>query len=617
MKLFPRTPSPRAVHRQRRVPRLPHQSRHRKKITKPVVDQTAQVIIFCYHRLVDKIHTPWTEITPAAFEAQMKALKDRGITVIPMQDLLAWKRSEKNIPPRCAVVTFDDGWKSQYEVAWPIMKKYGYPFTMFIYTEGVRGGTLGGGEAITWEQLADMRDNGIDIEAHSATHQDLREGHNIMLVSGGKRTKTKLTGPQYEQWMQNEVVGSKQLLEQRLGIKVNCFAVPFGSYNEHVKDIARGAGYEAMFTVYGQPITFTSPLDSIGRYAIEANKPKVFEDALKMIGTSSGGAAAVAEVGAKDLATQPADGETVRTALPLIKANLSGVGQIEPGSVQMRVSGLGVVPANYDPKTGTVSYQVTQKLRDKSCTVIVSAKSEGKKVEAHWTFGIEEGATGGGTSGKASSDAKKISASPSSVRRGLLEKAPVLRRRNTFRSCFHNSATSFRIFSKSCAGTALSAKPNVDAALRQVRLALLEADVDFQVARRFIARVKEKALGETVLRSITPGQQIVKIFHDELTALLGGDSAPLRSRRQGPHPDGWSERVRQDDFLGEAGGFFKKTGHFPILVPCDLQRPAAIEQLVTLGKQIDVPVHAPEPNEKNVQRAVAAAVRSARHARRD
>ncbi len=366
------------------------------KITKPVVDQTAQVIIFCYHRLVDKIRYPGTEITPAAFEEQMKKLKDSGITVISMQDLLAWKRGEKNIPPRSAIVTFDDGWKSQYEVAWPIMKKYGYPFTMFIYTEGVRGGSLGGGEAITWEQLADMRDNGVDIEGHSATHQDLREGHTIMIANpGGKRTRTKLTGDQYEQWMQNEVVGSKQLLEQRLGIKVNCFAVPFGNYNEHVKEIARKSGYEAMFTVYGQPITFTSPMDSIGRYAIEATKPKVFDDAIKMIATSSGGGTAVAEVGAKDLATQPADGETVRTALPLIKANLSALGAIEPGSVQMRVSGLGVVPASFDPKSGTVSYQVTQKLHEKSCSVIISAKSEGKKVEAHWTFGIEEGAAGG------------------------------------------------------------------------------------------------------------------------------------------------------------------------------------------------------------------------------
>jgi peptidoglycan/xylan/chitin deacetylase (PgdA/CDA1 family) len=365
------------------------------KINKPVVDQTAQVIIFCYHRLVDKIRFPGTEITPAAFEAEMKELKDHAITVIPMQDLLAWKRGEKSIPPRCAVISFDDGWKSQYEVAWPILKKFGYPFTMFIYTEGVRGGALGGGEAITWEQLADMRDNGVDIQAHSATHQDLREGHNIMLISsGGKRARAKLTGPQYQQWVQNEVVGSKQLLEQRLGIKVNCFAVPFGNYNENVKELARNAGYEAMFTVYGQPITFTSPMDSIGRYAIEANKPKVFGDAVKMIGAPTSGGVAVAEVGAKDLSTQPADGDTVRTALPLIKANLSGVGQIDPSSVQMRVSGLGVVPASFDPKTGTVSYQVTQKLRDKSCTVIVSAKSEGKKVEAHWTFGIEQAASG-------------------------------------------------------------------------------------------------------------------------------------------------------------------------------------------------------------------------------
>jgi len=363
------------------------------KVKKPVVDQTAQTLIFCYHRLVDKVRYPGTEITPAAFEAQMKELKDKGITVISMQDLLAWKRGEKNIPPRCAVVTFDDGWKSQYEVGWPIMKKYGYPFTLFIYTEGVRGGTLGGGEAITWEQLANMRDNGVDIQAHTATHQDLREGHMVMVIEpGGKRTRKKLTGADYEKWVQNEVVGCKELLEQRLGIKVNCFAVPFGNYNEHVKELARNAGYEAMFTVYGQPITFTSPMDSIGRYAIEANKPKVFADAVSMIGASTGGGTAVAEVGPKDLTTQPADGSTVRTATPLIKANLSSIGQIEPGSVQMRVSGLGLVPVNFDPKTGIVSYQVPQKLRDKSCTVIVSAKSEGKKVETHWTFGIEEGA---------------------------------------------------------------------------------------------------------------------------------------------------------------------------------------------------------------------------------
>jgi len=355
------------------------------KITKPVVDQTAQVLVFGWHRFVDKVRRPDTEITPQDFEKQMQELKDRGITVIGMQDLLAWKRGEKNIPPRCAVLTLDDGWKSQYEVGWPILKKFGYPFTLFIYTEGVRGGHFGGGEAMTWEMLSEMRDAGVDIEAHSATHQDLRKPYD-------KVAKKRLSPPEYEQWLQNEIVGSKQLLEQKLGIKVNCFAVPYGFYNEHIKEVCRNAGYEAIFTVYGQPITFNAPADSLGRYLMEANKPKVFTDAVKLIGTSAGGAVAVAEVGPANLSTQPADGETVRTALPLIKANLSRIGVIDPGSVQMRVSGLGIVPASYDPKTGTVAYQVTQKLRDKSCTVILSVKSEGKKVEAHWTFGIDEGA---------------------------------------------------------------------------------------------------------------------------------------------------------------------------------------------------------------------------------
>ena len=79
---------------------------------------------------------------------------------------------------------------------------------------------------------------------------------------------------------------------------------------------------------------------------------------------------------------------------------------------------------------------------------------------------------------------------------------------------------------KDLRGHGTISETNIDSALRQVRLALLEADVDFQVAKKIIAGVKEKALGEAVLRSITPGQQIVKIFHEELTALLGGDAAP-------------------------------------------------------------------------------------------
>ena len=161
---------------------------------------------------------------------------------------------------------------------------------------------------------------------------------------------------------------------------------------------------------------------------------------------------------------------------------------------------------------------------------------------------------------------------------------------------------------KDLRGHGVISEANVDAALRQVRMALLEADVDFQVARKFIARVKEKALGESVLRSITPGQQIIKIFHDELTVLLGGDAEPLRSEDQtrilivGLNGSGKTTSAAKLALL------LKKQGRMPLLVACDLQRPAAIEQLATLGNQIDVPVHIPNPGEKDVQRVAAAAL---------
>ncbi|PYI45475.1 MAG: signal recognition particle protein, partial [Verrucomicrobia bacterium] len=161
---------------------------------------------------------------------------------------------------------------------------------------------------------------------------------------------------------------------------------------------------------------------------------------------------------------------------------------------------------------------------------------------------------------------------------------------------------------KDLRGHGVISESNIDAALRQVRMALLEADVDFQVARKFIARVKQKALGETVFRSIAPGQQIVKIFHGELVVLLGGDAEPLHLEDKarilivGLNGSGKTTSAAKLALL------LKKQARMPLLVACDLQRPAAIEQLATLGRQIDVPVHIPDPGEKNVQRVAAAAL---------
>ena len=161
---------------------------------------------------------------------------------------------------------------------------------------------------------------------------------------------------------------------------------------------------------------------------------------------------------------------------------------------------------------------------------------------------------------------------------------------------------------KDLRGHGTISESNVDSAMRQVRLALVEADVDFQVAKNFIARVNEKALGETVLRSITPGQQIVKIFYDELTVLLGGAAAPLDLNKPGRILIVGLNGSGKTTSSAKLARLLKKQGRGPVLIACDLQRPAAIEQLATLGKQIDVPVFVPDPNEKNVKRAAAAAI---------
>jgi signal recognition particle subunit SRP54 len=144
---------------------------------------------------------------------------------------------------------------------------------------------------------------------------------------------------------------------------------------------------------------------------------------------------------------------------------------------------------------------------------------------------------------------------------------------------------------------------NVNDAMRQVRLALLEADVHFQVAKDLIARIKTKALGQEVLRSITPGQQIVKIFHDELTALLGGDAAPLNLDPPARILMVGLNGAGKTTSSAKLARLLKKEGRSPVLIACDLQRPAAIDQLVTLAGQIGVPVFRPQPGETDVVKA--------------
>ncbi len=149
---------------------------------------------------------------------------------------------------------------------------------------------------------------------------------------------------------------------------------------------------------------------------------------------------------------------------------------------------------------------------------------------------------------------------------------------------------------------------NIADALKEIRLALLEADVEYGVAREFIARVKEKAMGTEVIRSIKPGEQIVKIFRDEIAALLGGGVAPLDLTDPARILIVGLNGAGKTTTSAKLALRLKQEGRRPLLAACDLARPAAVNQLAALAKQIDVPVYTPSPGEKDVVRAAREAL---------
>jgi len=160
---------------------------------------------------------------------------------------------------------------------------------------------------------------------------------------------------------------------------------------------------------------------------------------------------------------------------------------------------------------------------------------------------------------------------------------------------------------KKLRGQSRISEANVSDAMQDIRMALLEADVDFQVARELVEAVKTQAIGTEVLRSVSPGQQIVKTFHDELVKILGTATAlnldpPQRILMTGLNGAG------KTTTSAKLAAWLKKQGRRPLLLALDLYRPAAVQQLQVLGQQLGVPVFAPAAGETDPVRAAKAAL---------
>ena len=151
---------------------------------------------------------------------------------------------------------------------------------------------------------------------------------------------------------------------------------------------------------------------------------------------------------------------------------------------------------------------------------------------------------------------------------------------------------------KDLRGKGTVSEKDLDAAMREVKLALLEADVNFKVVKEFVAQVKEKAMGTEVLESLTPGQQVIKIVNDQLVELMGGTNSKLTYS-----PSGFTvlmmvglQGTGKTTTCGKLAAYLKKNGKKPMLAACDIYRPAAIDQLEVVGRTVDVPVFTDRDN---------------------
>lgn len=177
---------------------------------------------------------------------------------------------------------------------------------------------------------------------------------------------------------------------------------------------------------------------------------------------------------------------------------------------------------------------------------------------------------------------------------------------------FEGLSEKLQITFKDLRGKGVITEKDIDAAMKDVKMALLEADVNFKVVKSFVARIKEKALGEEVMSSLTPGQQVVKIVRDELVDMMGGTNSKLTYS-----PSGFTvymmvglQGTGKTTTAGKLASYLKTQGKNPMLCACDIYRPAAIDQLEIVGKAVNTPVFTMRDS-KNPEEIATAAIKEA------
>ena len=353
------------------------------KPEKPIIDKGSRVTFLGYHQIITKGNPGEMKIMATKFRSQMQSLKDAEIPVISLSDYLEWRAGSKEIPETSVIITIDDGYDDLVDVALPILKEFGYPFTFYLYTNFLGGS----GRTLSEKEVRVLIEGGGELGSHSISHD--------FLVRAKRKFGDK---NDYEDWLFKEIKGSKESLEKKFGVTVNSFAYPYGEYNESLAKRIAEAGYSSAVTVNGAKSGYETPLYELPRYIIHGNN-----DINWKAGTSFRGKGGL--VGSRNIikgsdnsaeksrqiTVWPENGKEIIDRLPILSANVSKYEEIDPDSINMKVSGFGSVPAIYDKDEGIILWAVKSKLRGSKYTVNLSFNEVGKEGKhfAAWSFLVE------------------------------------------------------------------------------------------------------------------------------------------------------------------------------------------------------------------------------------
>ncbi|OGL44540.1 MAG: hypothetical protein A2161_05860 [Candidatus Schekmanbacteria bacterium RBG_13_48_7] len=211
------------------------------------------VPILAYHRFGKKAKGDIV-VSEENFRQQLQLLKEKGFITINLSMFVDFLNMKQDIPEKSIIITIDDGYKSVYEIAFPILQEFGFKAELFIYTDFIGQSP----NALTWTQLATMQENGFSVESHSKSHSSLVTKYE------------NETSVDYQKRIYNELADSKKILETKLKSDIKFIAYPYGSFNDEIIELSKKAGYIGGVLAYpGTNTIFNSPFH-LNRFIISS-----------------------------------------------------------------------------------------------------------------------------------------------------------------------------------------------------------------------------------------------------------------------------------------------------------------------------------------------------------